>query len=458
MYKLILLFGLVLFREKCADVILHTNGPGRHLDPQCPPTYCLGDQLVVTCTTNGTTVQSWTSSSTSPSTVFSLDASLVNDTIALVNNSMVMFVVHFKAASVEYKMMTSVLSVIVSAKIVGTVLQCADNTENYTGVHIASLLFQEFNGKYRKITRCALMKCSPAVPPAPIMSSYPITNITCMGPKGVSLTVHWFPSGNTCGDPGLYYNVSSPQLGLLCSYLPANVTSCDLSGLGVNVSYDVHVKVVNCAGSSPPLVIPVKVPGRTPDPVVFNPPCSNPSQIKLPAPVAPDIPLGQEATITCTGPGCIVTTSTATSAIVVGVVKNGTYSVGVSLRNCVGRGGVAVTDNIVIPLMEGWEQSQNSYCVPLWETETNISDPLNNTNTEDRLFNDTNKLGGQASYLTFVSISSAASTICFLSVIVLAVLSIWAHRRRQKDTLKEIGKHDVMMEENTSYGTHTVCN
>lgn len=218
---------------------------------------------MVTCTTNGTTVQSWTSSSTSPSTVFSLDASLVNDTIALVNNSMVMFVVHFKAASVEYKMMTSVLSVIVSAKIVGTVLQCADNTESYTGVHVASLLFQEFNGKYRKITRCALMKCSPAVPPAPIMSSYPITNITCMGPKGVSLTVHWFPSGNTCGDPGLYYNVSSPQLGLLCSYLPANVTSCDLSGLGVNVSYDVHVKVVNCAGSSPPLVIPVKVPGRS---------------------------------------------------------------------------------------------------------------------------------------------------------------------------------------------------
>ena len=116
---------------------------------------------MVTCTTNGTTVQSWTSSSTSPSTVFSLDASLVNDTIALVNNSMVMFVVHFKAASVEYKMMTSVLSVIVSAKILGTVLQCADNTESYTGVHIASLLFQEFNGKYRKITRCALMKCSP---------------------------------------------------------------------------------------------------------------------------------------------------------------------------------------------------------------------------------------------------------------------------------------------------------
>lgn len=75
--------------------------------------------------------------------------------------------------------------------------------------------------------------------------------------------------------------------------------------------------------------------------------------MQLPAPVAPDIPLGQEATITCTGPGCIVTTSTATSAIVVGVVKNGTYSVGVSLRNCVGRGGVAVTDNIGRPQQSG---------------------------------------------------------------------------------------------------------
>ena len=128
-------------------MILYSNSPGRYVDPQCPPTYCLGDQLVVTCTTNGTTVQSWTSSSTSPSTVFSLGASLVNDTIALVNNSMVVFVVHLKAANVDYMTMTSVLSVVMSARILGTVLQCADNTQSYTPVHTASLLFQQFNGK-----------------------------------------------------------------------------------------------------------------------------------------------------------------------------------------------------------------------------------------------------------------------------------------------------------------------
>ena len=109
-----------------------------------------------------------------------------------------------------------------------------------------------------------------------------------------------------------------------------------------------------------------------PDPVVFDPPCLSPSQItvtwkasigpatfhvtilppicmQLPAPVAPDTPIGQEATITCTGPGCIVATSTATSTILVGVVKNGTYTVGVALRNCVGSGRVAITNNIGRP-------------------------------------------------------------------------------------------------------------
>ena len=94
------------------------------------------------------------------------------------------------------------------------------------------------------------------------MSPQPITNVTCLSPNGISLTVHWSLLPDVCGDPGLYYNVTSLQLGSLCPHLPSNVISCDITGLSVNVSYDVQVRAVNCAGTSSPLVIPVQVMGR----------------------------------------------------------------------------------------------------------------------------------------------------------------------------------------------------
>ena len=94
------------------------------------------------------------------------------------------------------------------------------------------------------------------------MSPQPITNVTCLSPNGISLTVQWSPLPDVCGDPGLYYNVTSPQLGSLCPHLPSNVISCDITGLSVNVSYDVQVRAINCAGTSPPLMIPIQVMGR----------------------------------------------------------------------------------------------------------------------------------------------------------------------------------------------------
>ena len=95
--------------------------------------------------------------------------------------------------------------------------------------------------------------------------------------------------------------------------------------------------------------------------------------------MAPVVPIGQVAMVTCLGPGCVITASSPTSAILSGVVGNGTYTVGVSLRNCVGGGAVLMTKDIVrhtlvfcrwcalfgylytvVPLV----QSQNDFCVP----------------------------------------------------------------------------------------------
>ena len=62
--------------------------------------------------------------------------------------------------------------------------------------------------------------------------------------------------------------------------------------------------------------------------------------------MAPVVPIGQVAMVTCLGPGCVITASSPTSAILLGVVGNGTYTVGVSLRNCVGGGAVVMTNDI----------------------------------------------------------------------------------------------------------------
>ena len=106
----------------------------------------MGDLITVTCVTNGSTVQAWTSSITSPSPPF---VSVIGDTIGLVYNSMAVLVVHLRAADVTLRSMRSTLklSVTMSAKFVGVVVQCADNTQGLTGVRVGSLLFKQFTGK-----------------------------------------------------------------------------------------------------------------------------------------------------------------------------------------------------------------------------------------------------------------------------------------------------------------------
>ena len=113
---------------------------------------------MVTCTTNGngTIVQSWSSSITSPAPAFVLGVSLVGDTVGLANNSMAVFVVYLKAVNANF--ITSTLSITISTKILGAVVQCADKTQGSTGVHVASLLIQQFNGKF-KVYRSSLSAC-----------------------------------------------------------------------------------------------------------------------------------------------------------------------------------------------------------------------------------------------------------------------------------------------------------
>ena len=72
---------------------------------------------------------------------------MIGDTIGLVNNSMAILVVYLRAADVSLRFMRSTLSVTMSAKFVGVVVQCADNTQGLTGVRVGSLLFKQFTGK-----------------------------------------------------------------------------------------------------------------------------------------------------------------------------------------------------------------------------------------------------------------------------------------------------------------------
>eukprot|EP00731_Ephydatia_muelleri_P011616 Em0006g510a len=88
-------------------------------------------------------------------------------------------------------------------------------------------------------------------PSSPKNSSEPITYM-----NGVPRYVHWSPSNDACGDPGTYYQVTGPQGIPVCSHVPGNITSCDVSGLIANVSH-IDVWTVNCVGKSSPLRIPI---------------------------------------------------------------------------------------------------------------------------------------------------------------------------------------------------------
>ncbi|KAL5500408.1 hypothetical protein EMCRGX_G011965 [Ephydatia muelleri] len=193
-------------------------------EANCPSQYCPHDYPMLTCTTL-TSILRWISDVASPATPFTVTNSKIGETNILVNGTND-FEILYKAELTGKAPLTSVLTA-TSSNVIGSTVWCSDG-----------------NGTMPPVVHCT-------APSSPKNSSQPITYM-----NGVPKYVHWSPSNDACGDPGTYYQVTGPQGIPVCSHVPGNITSSDISGLSANVSH-IDVWTVNCVGKSSPLRIPI---------------------------------------------------------------------------------------------------------------------------------------------------------------------------------------------------------
>lgn len=194
---------------------------------KCLSQYCPQDTPTFTCTTTSGSLR-WTPDGTLPTTPFTMEHSNIGVFVWLVNKTNEPQLL-FKAQLTNKTSPNNLTSVLTatSPNVMGSTVRCSDDNE------MKSLHVQLYGA-----------------PSSPKNSSKPITYT-----NGVPQYVHWPPpDDDACGDPGLYYHVTDPQGIPVCSSVPRNTTSCDISGLGANVSY-VDVVTENCVGRSLPLRI-----------------------------------------------------------------------------------------------------------------------------------------------------------------------------------------------------------
>eukprot|EP00731_Ephydatia_muelleri_P033836 Em0039g22a len=240
-----IVYATVLISCRASDAVsLISNSTS---EANCPSQYCPYDYPMLTCTTL-TSILRWISDVASPATPFTVANSRIGETNSLVNRTND-FEILYKSELTCKSPLTSVLTA-TSSNVIGSTVWCSDGNGTMMSLYL-QLYGGRFTVHWSPLGTNILFPPVPSItaPSSPKNSSEPITYM-----NGVPRYVHWSPSNDACGDPGTYYQVTGPQGIPVCSHVPGNITSCDISGLSANVSH-VDVWTVNCVGKSSPLRI-----------------------------------------------------------------------------------------------------------------------------------------------------------------------------------------------------------